>query len=105
MQRVVPGRCCVGDEEHEVGGGDLGVSAGNAFGFDGVIWVGGGHSPPYLAEAGGVDQLDGPAAQGGRGGEHVAGGAGVTPDDGSLVAENRVHQAAFAGVGPASDDD
>ena len=52
-------------------------------------------------QPGGVGQFDRPAVQRGRGGEHVAGGAGRVVNDRPGVAEHRVDQTALADVRPA----
>ncbi len=59
--------------------------------------------PVALANAGRVDQLHGDAADGGNFGDHIARGAGDVGDDGAVLLEQAIEQAALADVGAADD--
>lgn len=56
------------------------------------------------ADACGIDEADGDAAEIDDFLEGVAGGAGEMADDGALVTEEAIEQAGFAGIGRAADD-
>ena len=58
-----------------------------------------------LAQAGGVDEADGNAAEEERLLERVARGAGLGRDDGAALAEQAVEERGLAGVGRAGKDD
>ena len=83
-------------QDDQVGRRRLCQRPADALGLDAVAAV---------ADSCRIGQLDRPAAQGGGGGEDVAGGAGLVGDDRPLVAEEGVDQAAFADVGRAGDND
>ena len=85
----------VEDVEDEFGLGDALMTAANAFGLDGI----GG-----LAEAGGVNENDGDAADVGGFLDGVTCGAGGGGDNGAVGTEQLVQEAGFSGIG-ASDND
>lgn len=90
------GEVCRGveDEDGEVGFvGDL-EGAFDALAFE----IAGG-----LAESGGVNEFEVKAAEGDAFGDEVAGGAGGVADDGPVLVEENVEEAAFAGVGGSQD--
>ena len=89
------GAAQVVQEQHGVGAADLVPGAGDADLLDRVVAV---------AQAGGVDHVDGHALNLDGLADHVARGAGHRRDDGQLGAGQRVQQAAFAGVGLARND-
>jgi hypothetical protein len=79
----------VKDQDNRIGGGQTIAGSSNAFGFDGI---------PGASQAGGVGQSDGPAVTGRRGREDVARRPGALVNDASLIAEQRVDQAALAHI-------
>ena len=56
-----------------------------------------------FAQAGGVDEFDGNAAEGDALGDQVARGAGSGGDDGAVALDEAIEERAFAGVGAADD--
>ena len=56
-----------------------------------------------LANAGGIDEMDGNAAERNRFGDEIAGGAGNGGDDGAVALDKSIEQAGFADVRAADD--
>ena len=84
----------IDDDQGEVGVGHGLPGALDAQGLDQVA---------ALADAGGVVEFDGDAADGSGLRDDVAGGAGDLGDDGAVVLEEAVEQAALADIGTADD--
>src|SRR5690242_10295094 len=85
----------VRNENDDVGCGDLLFGACDAGSFERVVRV---------TQAGDVAELNPPAVDGGGGGKHIAGCTWLMPDDRTLIAENRVHDAAFADIGSSGEN-
>ena len=80
--------------EHKVGLAHAVEGAADAFALDRAFG---------LADAGGVDQDDGIAAEIEPHLDDVAGGAGLLRDDGGIAPGEHVHQAGLAGIGRSGD--